>query len=71
MTISNNTYDVLKKICLMFGYIVTFVAALTEIWGFPWGAEAAATIAAFGALLGACLEVASKTYHREQEKKDE
>ena len=63
MRMSNETYDVLKKICLMITPFVAFILALTDTWGFSWGAEAAATVSAFGALLGACLDISSKHYH--------
>ena len=65
MKMSNATYDVLKKVCLMITPLVAFILALTDVWGFAWGAEAAATISAVGALLGACLDISSKNYHAE------
>ena len=67
MTMSNRTYDILKKICLMITPFVTFILAMTDVWGFTWGAELAATVAAIGALLGACLDISSKQYHREDD----
>lgn len=62
MRMSNKTYDALKKISLMCVPIVTFITALTEIWGFGYGAEIAATVSAIGILLGACLEISSRNY---------
>lgn len=68
MSMSNKTYDILKKVVLIIGYIVTFILSLTDIWGFPYGAQIAATVSAVGILLGAALTVSSKTYHKEDEK---
>lgn len=71
MKMSNNTYDVLKKISLMLVPIVTLITALSEIWGFPHGAQIAATVSAIGICLGACLAISSKEYHKEDENKSE
>ena len=62
---SNNLYDILKKISLMVGYLVTFILSMTDVWGWEQGAAVAATISALGVLLGACLDVASKRYWRD------
>lgn len=68
MTMSNKTYDILKKISLMIVPIVTLITALTEIWGFAYGAEIAATVSAVGVCLGACLAISSKNYKPDDEK---
>ena len=63
MKMSNKTYDFLKWVALIaLPALVTFVAALGEIWGIPYSAQVAATIAAVDALLGACLQVSSANY---------
>ncbi len=63
MKMTNQTYDFLKWVALIvLPAVVTFVAALGEIWGIPHSAQIAATIAAFDALLGACLKVSSDNY---------
>lgn len=62
---SNKVYDILKKISLMFVPVATFLAALTEIWGFAWGTEICATISALGVLLGAVLDITTKSYWNE------
>lgn len=60
---SNKTYDLLKWVALIaLPAVVTFVAAVGEIWGLPYTAQIAATIAAVDALLGACLQVSSANY---------
>ena len=43
---SNKAYDILKKVSLMAVPLVTLITALTEIWGFSYGAEICATISA-------------------------
>lgn len=68
MKMSNKTYDVLKKISLMFVPIVTLITALSEIWGFPYGAEIAATVSAIGVCFGVCLDISSKHYNPDDDK---
>lgn len=63
MQMSNKTYDILKKISLMIVPIVTFITALSEIWGFAHGTEIAATVSAIGVCLGACLNISSNNYN--------
>jgi hypothetical protein len=63
MKMTNQTYDLLKWVALIaLPAVVTFVAALGEIWGLPYTTQIAATIAAVDALLGACLQVSSANY---------
>lgn len=45
---SNKAYDILKKVSLMAVPLVTLITALTEIWGWQYGAEICATISANG-----------------------
>ena len=67
MKMSNKTYDILKKICLMLTPLVTFILAMTDVWGFAWGAELAATISAIGVFLGACIDISCRNYKPEEE----
>lgn len=63
MKMTNQTYDFLKWVALIaLPAVVTFVAAVGEIWGLPYTTQIAATIAAADALLGACLQVSSSNY---------
>ena len=63
MKMSNKTYDLLKWVALIaLPAVVTFVAAMGEIWNIPYATQIAATIAAVDALLGACLQVSSANY---------
>lgn len=69
--LSNKAYDVLKLISLIATPLVTFVMAMTEVWGFPYGAEIAATISALGVLAGALLTKSSADYAKEKEKEND
>ena len=62
MKMSNNVYDVLKKVAMILGYVATFILTLTDIWGFEHGAAIAATVSAFGIMLGSILVDSSKKY---------
>ena len=59
---SNKTYDVLKVICMIVGYMATFVLTLSDIWGFPYGTQIAATVSALGIFLGGILKASSDKY---------
>lgn len=66
MKMSNKVYDVLKLISLIATPLVTLIMALTEIWGFRYGAEIAASVSAVGALVGTILTKSSYDYKVEQ-----
>lgn len=59
---SNKTYDILKIVSMIAGYVATFVLTLTDIWGFEYGAAIAATVSALGILLGSILKVSTDKY---------
>lgn len=58
----SKTYDVLKKIALIMVPLAAFVASVSEIIGFHYGAIIAAIITAFGTFLGNALDISSKHY---------
>lgn len=63
MKMDNKTYDLLKWVAMIvLPAVVTFIAAIGQIWGIPYTAQIAATIAAIDTLLGACLQVSSANY---------
>ena len=63
---SNETYDVLKKVALIFlPALATLWLTVGKIWGLPYTSEIGATITAVSVFLGACLEVSSKNYYAE------
>ena len=63
---SNKLYDILKIICMIVGYMATFVLTLSDIWGFPYGTQIAATVSALGIFLGGILKSSSDKYWGEQ-----
>lgn len=69
MRINNKTYDVLKGVALMIAPLITFLAALGEIWGLPYMVEITATLAALDTLLGAFLNQSSKEYWRQNDER--
>lgn len=66
MRMSNETYDLLKKIAL---YILPALATLWltigKIWGIPYTTEIGATLTAIDVFIGACLGISSKNYYGE------
>lgn len=64
MRINNKTYDVIKLIALFIAPLCTFVAALVEIWGIPYGAQIVATLAALDTLLGAVVIILKSLYEK-------
>lgn len=67
---SNKTYDILKIICMIVGYLATFVLTLSDIWGFQYGTEIAATVSALGVLLGGILKASSDKYWSNEDGED-
>ena len=66
MKMSNETYDVLKKVALIFlPALATLWLTVGKIWGLPYTSEIGATVTAVSVFLGACLEVSSKNYYAE------
>ena len=66
MKLSNNVYDVLKRIALyVLPALATLWLTLAKIWGFPYGTEIGATITAIDVFLGAVLGISSKNYYAE------
>ena len=62
MKMTNKTFDTIRFIAEIIGYIVTFALAVTEIIGFKYGAEAAAICAALMTCVGSIVEVARRNY---------
>lgn len=67
MKMTNKTFDTLRLITEIIGYVVTFGLAVSEIVGFKYGAEAAAISAALMTCLGSIVEAARRTYNGEVE----
>ena len=63
MKMSNKTYDQLKYIALqVVPALEVFLIAIGEIWSIDAMVKIAATVAAFGVFLGACLIKSNKDY---------
>ena len=69
MKISNNTYDTIKIIALLIAPIATFVAALVDIWGIPYGSQIVATISALDVFVGALVVALKTLYDKSKEVK--
>lgn len=66
MKLSNETYDLLKKIALYFlPALATLWLTIGKIWGIPYTTEIGATITAIDVFIGACLGISSKNYYNE------
>lgn len=66
MKMSNNAYDILKKVALIvLPALATLWLTIGKIWGLPYTTEIGATVTAVAVFLGACLEVSSKNYWTE------
>ena len=71
MKLSNNTYDFLKWVALVFiPALDMFTLTVGKIWGLPYYVEVAATVAAIGVFLGALLGVSNHEYKKGKEGKD-
>lgn len=71
MKMSNNTFDVLKWVCMLLLPAVTgLITALGNIWGLPWAPQVADTIVAVNAALAMVLGISSINYYREVEQDD-
>jgi len=65
MKLSNETYDILKKIAQYWlPALGSLYFALSQIWGFPYGEEIVGTIAAIDTFLGAILGVSTAQYKK-------
>ncbi len=66
MKLSNETYDLLKKIALYFlPALATLWLTIGKIWGIPYTTEIGATLTAIDVFIGACLGISSKNYYNE------
>lgn len=67
MKMTNKVYDVLKIIALICLPLATLVSALSDIWGFPYGMQIAATLTAIDTFLGAILKASSDKYAKKND----
>ena len=66
MIFQDGIYDKLKIIAWVLAPLITFLAALGEIWGIPHMVEITATLAALDTFLGALLTVSNRKYYAEK-----
>ena len=65
MKMSNGTYDKLKWIAQYFLPAAgVFYAAISKIWGLPYGTEIVGTIAAVDTFMGAVLGISTSQYNK-------
>lgn len=68
MKMTNKVYDVLKWIAMVvLPAIATLYAALSGIWGFPYGEQIVGTIVAAETFLGALLQISNAQYKKTAE----
>lgn len=70
MIFQDGIYDKLKIIAWILAPLITFLAALGEIWNISHMAEITATLAALDTFLGALLTVSNKKYYAEKGEDD-
>ena len=64
---SEKWYNILKTVGRIVLPLGTFISALCQIWGLPYGDKITATLAALAALINAVLGVVSANYWQEHE----
>lgn len=68
MKFSNKVYDILKWIAqYLLPALGTLYFALARVWGFPYGEEIVATLAAVDTFLGVILGISTAQYNKEKE----
>lgn len=68
MTMSNKMYDILVWIAqIVLPAMGTMYAALSGIWGFPYGEEIVGTITAVDVFLGALLKLSNAQYKKQNQ----
>lgn len=66
MKMSNKTYDILVWIAqIVLPAMGTLYAALSSIWGFPYGEQIVGTLTAVDVFLGAMLKISNEQYKKE------
>lgn len=65
MKLSNECYDVLKWVCMVFlPAFATLIFALAGIWSFPYAEQIVGTIAAIDTFLGVLLGISTMQYRK-------
>ena len=70
--LSNNTYDILKWVCLIgLPAVAALIAALGDIWGLPNVSNIVLTINAVGVFLGALIGISTAAYYKKEAEPDD
>lgn len=65
MKMSNKVYDIMKWIAMpLLPALGTLYAALSGIWGVPYGEQVVGTISALATFLGALLQISTAQYKK-------
>lgn len=62
----NKTYDRIKFIALVITPVITFICALINIWGIPYGDKIIASLSALDVLVGAIVVIAKQIYEKDK-----
>lgn len=66
MTMSNKTYDILVWIAqIVLPALGALYAALSGIWGFPYGEQIVGTLTAVDVFLGTLLKISNAQYKKQ------
>ncbi|KXU52135.1 holin family protein [Candidatus Stoquefichus sp. KLE1796] len=68
MKLNNKMYDILKYVAqIVLPALGTLYAALSGIWGFPYGDQVVGTIIAIDTFMGALLMISTNQYNKTKE----
>lgn len=68
MKLNDKTYDILKYVAqIVLPALGTLYAALSGIWGLPYGEQVVGTIMAIDTFLGALLMISTNQYKKTKE----
>lgn len=68
MKLNDKTYDILKYVAqIVLPALGTLYAALSGIWGFPYGDQVVGTIMAIDTFMGALLMISTNQYKKMKE----
>lgn len=65
--LSNDAYDILKKVLLILVPIATFITSISAALGWDEGSIIGAVLGALGALGGEVMQISSENYNRSLE----
>lgn len=65
MKVSNTTYDIIKLVALIIAPVVTFITAIINIWGIPYGDQIVASLVAFDVLCGSLVAILKAIYDKQ------